>query len=251
MKRLLAVLFALVATQAGSSETVVAGLSTDRIAITANFDGSDILIYGAVKREQPIPRGQPLDVIITVEGPGSSELVRRKERQFGIWMNTESVTIDIAPSFYAIATTGPFEQIISDTEDLRQTISIPRAIRSVGASVEDSPSFTEALIRIRTAAGLYGLHEGAVRIAEQTLFRTDIDLPANLIEGNYDVRIFLLRDRAVVGDLKQTIFVRKVGLERWMFRLSKDSPAVYGALALILAAVAGWAASAGFALLRR
>lgn len=251
--RLAAFLWLAFATFAQANEAVVAGLSQDRIAITANFDGSDILIYGAVKRETPIPAGRPLDVIITVEGPGLQQVVRRKTRLFGVWINTDAVTVDIAPSFYAVATTGPFGDIISDTEDLRQSISIPRAIRSVGApqTIKDSPAFTEALIRLREAEGLYSLHEGAVRVAEQTLFRTDVDLPANLVEGNYDVRIFLLRDRAVVGSLTQTIFVRKVGLERWLFRLSQDEPALYGALALVLAAAAGWAASAGFQLIRR
>ncbi len=50
-------------------ERIVAGLSQNRVAITANFDGSEILIYGAVKRDAPAPKGSQLDVIVTVEGP--------------------------------------------------------------------------------------------------------------------------------------------------------------------------------------
>lgn len=235
-----------------AQEDVVAGLSQDRIDITADFDGSDILIYGAVKRETPLPTG-PLDVIVTVEGPSAPENVRRKSRIAGVWLNTDVVTIDLAPSFYAVATTGPFTDIVSDTEDLRYSISIPRAIRSVGApqTVENSQEFTDALIRLRTARSLYALNEGSVRLTEQTLFRTDIDLPANLVEGNYKTRIFLLRDKKVVSLYEKTIFVRKVGLERWLFRLAHQQPAVYGILALVIAAAAGWAASAAFRLIRR
>jgi uncharacterized protein (TIGR02186 family) len=235
-----------------AQEGVVAGLSQDRIDITADFDGSDILIYGAVKREAPLPPG-PLDVIVTVEGPSMPERVRRKSRIFGVWLNTDAVTIDLAPSFYAVATTAPFSQIISDTEDLRHSISIPKAIRSVGApqTVENSQDFTDALIRLRTARGLYSLNEGSVRLTEQTLFRTDIDLPANLVEGNYKTRIFLVRDKSVVSLYEKTIFVRKVGLERWLFRLAHQQPAAYGILALVIAAAAGWGASAAFRLIRR
>jgi uncharacterized protein (TIGR02186 family) len=241
------------AAQDAPAEAVVAGLSQDRIDITANFDGSDILIYGAIKREEPIPPGKPLDIIITVEGPGDEQQVRRKARRFGLWVNADAVTIDRAPSFYAIATTGPFSRIISNTEDLRHAISIPRAIRSVGApqTVKDAQTFTDALIRLRERRGFYSLKEGAVRLSQQTLFRTDVDLPANLIEGNYKTRIFLLRDRRIVSAYEQEIFVRKVGLERWLFRLSQDQPAIYGVLALALAAVAGWGASEAFRLLRR
>ena len=61
-------------------ETVVAGLSSDSVAITASFDGSEILIYGAIKRETPIPSGPPLQVIVTVEAPSSGVTVWRKER---------------------------------------------------------------------------------------------------------------------------------------------------------------------------
>jgi uncharacterized protein (TIGR02186 family) len=252
MRALVLTLFLLTGA-AEAQEEIIAGLSEHRVEITANFDGSDILIYGAVKREQPIPDGPPLEVIVTVEGPLQEQTVRRKSRVFGLWINTDAVVVDAAPSFYAVATTGPWNEIISDTEDLRHSISIPRAIRSVGApqTIMDAPTFTDALVRIREAKGLYKLREYGVWLTQQTLFRTDVDLPANLIEGNYKTRIFLLRGRAVVGLHEQTIFVRKVGLERWLFRLSRELPAAYGVLALALAAFAGWAASAAFRLARR
>ena len=125
-------------------------------------------------------------------------------------------------------------------------------IRSVGApqDIADSPAFTEALIRVREANGLYSLHEGTVQLAENTLFRTDVDLPANLVEGDYRTRFFLLRDRQVVAMTETAIYVRKVGLERWLYDLAQRQPAVSGVLALAIAALAGWAASTAFRLLR-
>ena len=233
------------------AEQVVAGLSQDRIAITANFRGSEILIFGAVKREVAIPEGE-LDVIVTVEGPLEPVTVRHKTRRMGIWINTEAVEVDHAPSFYAVATTGPMEQILSQTEDLRHAISVPRAIRSVGApqTIEDSQRFTEALIRIRESVGNYSLREGAVELAQDTLFRTQFDLPANLTEGSYKTRIFLMRERRVIDLHEATIDVRMVGLERWLFTLAHEQPAAYGLLSLFLAVGAGWAASAAFRFIR-
>ena len=117
-----------------AEEQVVAGLSQNRIGITANFDGSEILIFGAVKREKPAPSADgPLEVIITVAGPSLPVTVRRKAKRWGIWVNTDAVEVDLAPSFYAVATSAPFEQVLSNVEDLRYKVSIPRAIRSVGA----------------------------------------------------------------------------------------------------------------------
>ena len=48
MRWLLALL--VLALPAAAEEEVVLGLSSDRVAITATFDGDDILVFGAVKR---------------------------------------------------------------------------------------------------------------------------------------------------------------------------------------------------------
>jgi uncharacterized protein (TIGR02186 family) len=179
-------------------------------------------------------------------------IVRKKDRKLGLWINTEAVEIDRAPSFYAVATTGPLAEILSETENLRHRVSIPRAIRAVGiaSEAEDAPSFTEALIRIREASGAYSLQDGAVTLTEATLFRTDVALPANLTEGNYRVRIFLTRGGAVVDKLDRVIFVRKEGLERWLTLLARERPLIYGLLSLAIAVGAGWAASTAFRFIR-
>ena len=79
MRWLFIMLFTLVCASA-QAEEVVLGLSQDRVQITATFDGDEILIFGAVKRETPIPEGDPLQVIITVAGPSESLTVYRKAR---------------------------------------------------------------------------------------------------------------------------------------------------------------------------
>ena len=248
----LALVFALVGSPLCAEEQVVLGLSSDRVAITATFEGSDILIFGAVKREAAIPE-TPLDVVITVAGPSLPVTVRRKSREFGIWINTDMVDLDSAPSFYAVATTGPLDAVLSDTEDLRHRVSIPRAIRSVGAAsmVEDSGAFIDALIRIKRDQDAYQMREGAVAIDQQTLFRTAISMPANLTEGTYETRIFLARDGQVVSQYQTEIDVRKVGLERFLFTMSREQPMLYGLMSLAIAIAAGWGASAIFQVLRR
>ncbi|NQY59096.1 TIGR02186 family protein [Cognatishimia sp.] len=236
-----------------AQEGVVLGLSQNRVAITANFDGSEILVFGAVKREEAIPDGPPIEVIVTASGPKEPIVVRRKEKRFGIWVNTDSVTVDEAPSFYAVATSGPFNEIISSVEDLRHEISIRESIRSVGAdmNIKDAQDFAEAVARIRENNGLYSLREGTVEVAEQTLFRTSIDMPANLTEGDYATRVFLLRDKQVVAAYETTIDVRKVGLERFLYNLSRQQPLIYGLLSIAIAIAAGWGASAFFRFVRQ
>ncbi|MFD1482294.1 TIGR02186 family protein [Paracoccus nototheniae] len=233
-------------------EQVVAGLSNSSVAITTSFDGSDILIYGAVKRETPIPGG-PLDVIVTIEAPSQPLTIWQKQRRAGIWINTDRVDVGAAPSFYAVATTRPLDQILSSDWDNRYRISLPLVLRAFAGAPEvtDTLPYTEALIRLREQNGHYRLEEGAVTLVEDTLFRTDIRLPANLIEGDYRARIFLLREGAVIDAYGAAIEVRKVGLERWLYRLAFDQPLLYGLMSLAVAVFAGWGASAAFRKLRR
>ena len=139
------------------AEEVVLGLSQDQVAITATFDGDQILVFGAVKRESPIPDGPPLEVAIAVSGPTEPVLVRKKNRRFGIWINTESVLVDSAPSFYKVATSAPFGTVLSDVQDLEHRVSIDRAIHSVGATIVsgDAQDFAKAVVRIREGQDLY------------------------------------------------------------------------------------------------
>ena len=250
MKRLVLAL-AFLAAPAFATETIVTGLSQNRVAIDANFDGSEILIYGAVKRDAPLPT-EPMQVIITVEGPTLPMTIRRKERVAGIWINNTSVSVDAAPSFYAVATTGKVTDILSETDDLRFKITLPHAIRAVGATTDaaDADEFVQALMRVRADADAYRLAEGNVQLVDQTLFRTDVILPANLTEGDYRVRLFLLRGGHVVDSQERKIYVQKAGLERFLFNMAHAQPLVYGLVSLLLAVVAGWAASAGARFLR-
>ncbi|MFP7674231.1 TIGR02186 family protein [Marivita sp. S0852] len=234
------------------AEEVILGLSQDEVAISTNFDGSEIILYGAIKREEPIPTDEPLQVIVTISGPLEPVTIRRKDRRLGIWVNTDALSISAAPSFYAIATSAPWEEVINEADDLRNTISIPRAIRSVGAwsQVANPQEFLDAIIRIRTANGSYALKENAVELRDATLFTTAIQMPANLTEGDYATRIFLTRGGKVISKYETSIDVSKVGLERWLFNLSRQQPLIYGLLSLTIAIAAGWGASAAFRLLR-
>ncbi|MEM8790297.1 MAG: TIGR02186 family protein [Pseudomonadota bacterium] len=230
-----------------AEERVVALLNQNQISITTNFDGSELVITGAVQRFSRPPE-TPLDVIVAVVGPSEPVIVRKKERRFGIWMNDAGVKVDEAPSFYAISTTGPLYDIISYTEDLRHRVGLEYSVRLIGetSDVAYPEEYRLAAIRLKAAQGLYFEQTGGVRLAEDTLFQTRIGLPAQLVEGDYRARIFLLRDREVIDIQEQTVAVRKVGLERLIYTTATEQPAIYGIISIAVALAAGWLASAFF-----
>lgn len=234
-------------------EQVIAGLSQSRVSITTWFTGSEIFIYGAIKRDAPVPKIWPLDVIVTVTGPVQPVIVRKKERRFGIWINDSGVKVDEAPSFYAVATTGPFHEVISYTDDLRFKVGLEHLVHFIGETYDSEykEGYPEALVRLRLDSGVYSELIGGVKVTDETLLETRIKLPANLVEGDYRARIFLLRDRRVLDVFESSIEVRKVGLERFIYTMAEQHSAIYGVLSIFVALAAGWLASTFFRLVFR
>jgi len=241
-----------------AANEIVGALSQNRVALTANFSGSEILIFGAIRRdpyeilvEDPgfVP---PFEVVVVIEGPRQPVAIWRKERRAGVWMNVDSVTLAAVPSFYAVATTRPLHEIITPETDAQYRISARQAIlpeQSIG-DVSDQTVFAEALLRIRERAEQYLTLDRFVSLERDILFRTHVQLPANLTEGAYTTRMYLVRDGAVVHQFRTAIFVRKDGLERWLHQMAYDQPLLYGLMALAIALIAGWGASALFRFVR-
>jgi Putative transmembrane protein (Alph_Pro_TM). len=241
---------------------IVGALSQNRVSLTASFSGSEILIFGAIRRsadevmieEDDEARGEEdYDVIIVIEGPRQPVAVWRKDRRAGIWMNVDSVTMASVPSFYAVATTAPLNAILSPEADAAYRISARQAIRAEQAG-DGSPHallFAEALLRIRERSSHYLALERFVHLDRDILFRANVRLPANLTEGAYTTRMYLVQGGEVVSQFRTAIFVRKDGLERWLHELAYDQPFLYGMLALAIALVAGWGASALFRVIRQ
>lgn len=245
--RWLALVLLLVPAQAAAEE-VVAALSQTDVSITTGFTGSEIFVYGAIKRESPPPRDQQLDIVVAVTGPPAPVVLRKKERRLGVWINGEGVRISRAPSLYVVVSTRPLDEAISYTHNLQFRVGLDNAIRLIDAPAwVDSPeAYRQALVRLREEQGLYFLQEGGVQIIDETLFDAKIKLPAQLTEGAYTARIFLLRDRKVIDLQSTSIHVRKVGLERWIYRMAQDRSWLYGVLSIAVALMAGWLASAFF-----
>jgi len=255
MRRIAAALLVLaLGAAAPAQESIVTGISTDNIALTANFDGSEIFVFGAIQREGPLPeQAAPLDIIITIKGPVRPLTVRRKERRFGIWVNTEAVDVREAPSFYAIAATGPIGELLSETERLRYGIGMDEAVRRVGShpTITDTRPFGDAVVRIRKEEDKYQVLEGGVTVTADTLFQGRFRLPASLVEGDYAAEFFLVRERVVIFSGETNIVVQKTGIERWLYNLSINRPLAYGVLSVALALAAGWLAATAFSLARR
>lgn len=247
-----ALAIAAAALAAGSvrAEDLAAGISRDKIEITSNFTGTDVVVFGAIETEagEQIATFETRDVVVVIRSERPSRVtVRKKERVGPIWANRDSEEFAGAPAFYFLASSRPLAEIAGD-EALRQFelgLSNIQFAPAQGA-VSGRRAFREALVRARAAQDLYVQHEGAVSFLSPTLFQTTAALPPNVPAGNLKVLVFAFADGQVTSSNSMTLFIDKTGVERSLSEFALGLPWLYGIVAVLISGFAGFAASVAF-----
>jgi uncharacterized protein (TIGR02186 family) len=221
---------------ARGQEPLVADLTEYRIAITTGFVGTDVYVFGA--------KSGPGDIIVIIRGPTMSYSVRRKDRIAGIWLNARRIDFDGVPSFYAIASTRPLDELMSSTTRLREEIGLDglNLMPEEDADSADIAEFRTALLRIKQSASLFGREPARVTVQNDPLFKTKVHFPANVPTGSYDIRVLLIRDGEIASAQTVPLQVSKSGLDALVYEFAYRQSAAYGLLAIIGALLAGWTA---------
>ena len=200
----------------GDPEGIEIGLSTDRVAITADFTGADLTIFGALDNADPlVSRQGRYDVIVVLEGPPRPVVVRRKDRILGMWINMESTTFVNVPVSYSVATTRP-PQDITDPKNYRQlSLGADQLYLEPEEKATDPVTideFTDALRARKKATGLYSERVGGVQFLSQNLFRATLALAPNVPVGTHKARAFLFKSGVFVKETSAQLVDRQIGL---------------------------------------
>ena len=245
----LLVIAALSSVAPAKGQGVISDLSKRDVPIEWNFTGTQILIFGAI--EASADDKSIADVIIVVTGPRRTILARRKSRVAGIWINTVTMPFKKVPGYYSIVSSRPLAKIASNITLAQLGIGLDSLAHHL-AIENDTPNatnlgiFSKAVIRILRNEGLYREKPDGVKIIDKSLFRATIGLPANVPVGEFHADIYLFRDGSLVSAQSQPLHIEKQGLERFVYTLAFDYPMLYGIVAVMLAVLAGLAASAVF-----
>jgi uncharacterized protein (TIGR02186 family) len=232
----LAALLLLLGTLLRAQEPIIADLSNYRVDITTGFVGTDVLVFGA--------KEGPGDVVVVIRGPTADYAVRRKDRIAGIWINTELVSFQAVPTFYAIASSRPLDQITSSTVRLRQQIGIDALdLPSPDENdADDLAEFRSAFLRLKQSSGLFARNIGRVTFLGDRLFRTMVHFPANVPTGPYLVEVLLFRDGEIASAQTVPLTVSKIGIGADVYEFAHRQSAAYGLVAIAGALLAGWVA---------
>lgn len=237
---------------AAQAERLIVSVSNHRVTVTPNYSGEELVLFGSVERDASTPAGRvAYDLVVTVMGPRADMVTRRKERRFGIWINTDYRQFLQVPSYLALFANRPFEEIASPEIARRQQIGLNNVLlmQRVGADYADvvpNDVFRSAFIRLRKQHGLYREDSSAITFLTPTLFRTGIPLPAEVPIGTYEVEIKLFANGALVTKTDTAFEIVKVGFEQFVATAARQNGFIYGLVTVAMALMSGWAASIVF-----
>lgn len=229
--------------QATYANGLAADVSDRLIAITAAFVGGKVVVFGAVDQAND-------DIVITMHGPRQNQMVRRKARIAGIWINRDRVAFENVPSYFAIASTRPLDELAPESVRHQFGLGVDHLALALSNqpnySAEEKEAFTAALIRNKQKAGLYTKSPGKVTFPGPKLFRTTFSFPANVTPGHYQIEVLRLKDGQVIGAQQSSLEISKVGMEAEVFDFANQRSALYGIVAIVIAVAAGWLAGVVF-----
>jgi uncharacterized protein (TIGR02186 family) len=229
-------------------DSIEAGSSENFFYIEPGYNGSSLVLFGSIDRDKL--RGEPFDVAVTIRGPVRPVTVWKKDRHAGLWINSESLTFEGVPNYYAVLSTKPAAEIAPIEERKSHGIgldalALPVKPADAGDSAGPAPQeYQDALIRLKRGSGLFVEEgQGAIEFLGARLFRARVYLPAAAGAGRYRAQFYILQNGKVVGETGADIRIKKIGIEEQLSAAALYFPWLYGLAAVILAALAGGGAS--------
>jgi len=220
---------------------LVANLSEHLVAISTDFTGTEVLLFGATDG--------PGDLAIVIRGPDKTIALRKKSRVGPIWANTEKITVQNVPSFYKVMSSRSLQEFASKKSLALHEIGLDNLKlgfpdKSLSNATEEN--YKQAVIRLNIAEGIYDPNIGNVSLLANRLFRANISLPSNIPTGNYKVSVYLYRAGDLVSGEYVPLIISKIGVGAEVYNFAHQVGAIYGIIAIFIAVFSGWAAEAAF-----
>jgi uncharacterized protein (TIGR02186 family) len=236
------------APSAAVAERLISSLSSHQVLVSSSFAGAELVLFGSVERDAAtVPRQGGYNLVVTVIGPRQTVVTRRKSRVFGIWANAESRTFVGAPSYLAVLSNKPLNEIASLGVQQRLDIGLDNVPLPQTASMQPTDLlFRDALIELKKKRGLYIEEPNSVTFLTPNLFRASIHLPAEAPVGSYEVEVKLFADGANLARTASALEVVKVGVEQFVASSARDFGFLYGLGTTLMALLTGWFASVVF-----
>ena len=215
---------------------IVADLSQENVKISTDFQGAKILLFGAYDGK----KGD--DIIVIVTGPKGLVTVQKKEKILGVWVNRRKVNYINTPKYLSISSNRKIEDILNQKTQKISEIGLNNLKIRIqpGIRVENENQWRQALTRNMLKSNLWSINENSVSLNKNALFRSFLELPSNVITGQFEVKILHYRNSKLVSQQINSINVSKSGISAEIYDIAQNYSTLYGIFAVLLAVLVGW-----------
>ena len=245
-----AILLALIAPLliAATKPVLVPDISARQVQIRYSFTGAQLLLFGAVVYPGGRQPDHPTDIVVVLRGPVQPIVLREKQKLAGIWMNADSNRFRSAPSFYAVASSRPINQLVEERTAAIYELGLQNLQLSPGGGAlpEKERRFEAGLLDLRRREGLYAEYPKGVEINAGVLYRATISIPSQVPVGSYTAETFLIDRGRVLAAATREIQIDKSGFERFVALAARRHAFLYGLISVILSLGLGYAAGVMF-----
>ena len=227
---------------------LVPEVSQHHIRVRQGFTGTELLLFGAILDPSGRRAGRDHDIVVVLKGPTIPVQLREKQKIAGIWINADNTDFRSVPSFFALASSGPIDEMVDERTAAIYELGLDYLQLSPTGSIdpEEQARFIGGLVDLRRRGGLYQENQQGVSITEGVLYQARIAIPSNVQTGRYTAETFAIADGRVITSATSEIEVAKEGFERLVAVQAQDHALFYGLFAVGLSLLMGWLAGRAF-----
>ncbi|MBI4876008.1 MAG: TIGR02186 family protein [Acidobacteria bacterium] len=231
------ILYAAPAPAAGGDWDLRVRVRPAAVEMGTRFTGADVEVSGFVR-----PGSK---VAVVIRGENRTETFYRKARAGPIWITSGKVQVSGVPTLFLRFTDGMLRNFLArdaiDHFQMDQS-AIQRQLEI--HPDHDHETMVAGWLSLKAHDGTYGLVRDGVRMGQPgpagVPFTVAFRWPRKAAPAEYYVNVYECRDNAVAGSASLKLPVVRVGFPAWLSALAKQRSLLYGALATLVAAAAGF-----------
>lgn len=222
------------AAQAQNPDGFSIDLAADHVEVTSNFSGATVVVFGTMDTKSD-------GLAITLKGPNSQVMVRKKENVMGMWLNRGYIFFKDVPHFYSYAVYGDEKKLAPSSVLAQNEIGLNAlVIRPEDEDeLEESIPFQEALIRNWQKTGHFPLNSNQITMQGGRLFRADFQLPSNIPTGTYKVSAYSFKGGKIVDSRDKLLIVEQAGFSALVKNFALEHSFAYAFIMLLIALLTG------------
>jgi len=208
----------------------------EHIEVGPFFNGTEVTVNANIP--------ECAGVIVKLIGKDEEMVLNKKGKKTFIWLNVSQVTVKNAPSIYILTTTNNLADLCSDEvqekellgyNSLRGKINFESTLQLSGIEFDE-------FIKLKEDKGNYSITNNAVISSDSDgnqILKATLEIPSFISANMYSVVIYCFDEGKLIDKADINLSVEEVGLPLLITNLAKNSPAIYGILAIIIAMIAG------------